>query len=212
MSKLIDLTGQRFGRLTVIERAGAKPTRWLCECACGRKIEINAYSLNSGRTTSCGCFARECRSERKKTHGKAYTRLYNVWRCMKQRCLNPNHISYRNYGGRGITVCDEWLHDFQAFYDWAMANGYDSDAPKGQCTIDRVNVNGNYCMENCRWATRKEQNNNTRANRKIAFAGRTMTMAEWREELQISKGTVDARRALGWTPEEALGLIPRKKR
>lgn len=206
MAKLIDLTGQRFGRLTVIERAGAKPTRWLCECECGRKIEINAYSLNSGRTTSCGCFARECSAERKKTHGNAYTRLYNIWCCMKQRCLNPNHISYCNYGGRGITVCAEWLHRFQSFYDWAMANGYRDDL-----SIDRIDNDKGYSPDNCRWATIKEQHNNTRANRKIFFAGRTMTMAEWREELQISKGTVDARRALGWTPEEALGLVPRKK-
>lgn len=109
-----------------------------------------------------------------KKHGMFGTRIYKIWDGMKYRCTNPNSDAYHNYGGRGITVCDEWIHDFMAFYNWSMSHGYSDDL-----TLDRINVNGNYCPENCRWADDITQHNNTRTNRYIEYNGETHTMAEW---------------------------------
>lgn len=173
-----ELTGQRFGRLTVVKRAENSKnggTRWLCQCDCGNMVCVHACSLKQGDTKSCGCLKSDCGSEMiqhliKKNlsfkHGdsKAHnmSRLYYVWLAMKDRCRNPNNKNYKNYGGRGITVCDEWCGDYVAFRDWAMANGYEPDAPYGQCTIDRIDVNGNYEPSNCRWVSMAVQSKNKR--------------------------------------------------
>ena len=173
VGKLIDLTGQKYGRLTVIERAG--PTvhgghaKWVCQCECGAVITAAGNHLRTGNTTSCGCVQAEHASRMgaaRRTHGKSRTRLHKVWCGMVGRCYDPSKLYYKHYGGRGITVCDEWRHDFQAFYDWAMANGYDPDAPRGECTIDRIDVNGNYEPSNCRWTTMKVQTANRRVSSK----------------------------------------------
>lgn len=158
--KLIDLTGQKFGRLTALRRGETinKRTRWVCSCECGKEITVEANNLKTGHTISCGCVQRERTSEANKTHGMRSTRLYRVWNDMKNRCYRQSYHAFNHYGGRGIKVCDEWLNDFQAFYNWAIANGYQVDL-----TIDRINSNGNYCPENCRWATMAEQNENKRA-------------------------------------------------
>ena len=160
MPPLRDLQGQRFGRLTVVYRLPTvnKRTMWLCECDCGNEVSVDAQNLHTGHTQRCGCLHREMLSEASTTHGKKDTRLYRIWNHMKTRCYRKSYHAFRHYGGRGIRVCDEWLHDFQAFYDWAMSHGYTDDL-----SIDRIDTNGNYSPDNCRWVTMAEQNKNKRA-------------------------------------------------
>lgn len=161
MSKIKDLTGQRFGRLVVLERVGSDKNGkacWLCRCDCKKIVVCRGSSLLIGETASCGCLAREAH----KTHGYAKTRLYRIWSGMKDRCYNSSREHYDCYGGRGITACDEWLHDFAAFRDWALSHGYTDSL-----TIDRINNDGNYCPDNCRWITMKEQAQNRRPKRTL---------------------------------------------
>ncbi len=194
MAKLIDITGQRFGRLVVVRRGDTSSdgkAMWVCLCDCGEVTEVRSYQLRSGITKSCGCLFRETSSvtarqtnnkygldsnrnvsANKSKHGDikpyaSYSRLYHVWTSMKQRCNNPHAPNYAAYGGRGIRICDEWMHDFKAFESWAFAHGYDQDAPKGQCTLDRIDVDGNYSPSNCRWADPKTQRHNRRDSRRL---------------------------------------------
>jgi hypothetical protein len=174
-SRGVDLTGARFGRLVVIERAADKGNaKWRCRCDCGSECIAYANPLISGRKNSCGCLERENRLnlwERKNnglygTYGERSRRynerLYNIWNGMKTRCYNSKSRSYKNYGARGISVCEEWKHNFPAFQKWAVENGYDENAPFGECTIDRIDVNGNYEPSNCRWVSMEIQRTNKR--------------------------------------------------
>lgn len=201
MGKFIDLTGQRFGRLTVLERmenGENRSARWLCRCDCGNQKIVVGSALRAGKTVSCGCFKRELIATHRTTHGQSNTRLHWIWCGMVKRCTNPNAHAYDHYGCRGITVCDEW-RKFEPFRDWALSHGYTDSL-----SIDRIDVDGNYCPENCRWATRKEQNNNQRTNRFLTAFGKTQTVQQWADELNINAQTLYNRLNRGWSVEDAL--------
>lgn len=215
MPKFIDLTGQRFNRWIALSYEG--DARWLCKCDCGTVKKVHRSHLKDGESKSCGCLSKEKASInaslRNKTHGLYIEneRLYNIWHSMKQRCYYNKNTSYSNYGGRGIKVCDEWKNDFKSFYDWAMDNGYQENAKRGQCTIDRIDVNGNYEPSNCRWATIKEQSRNKRTNHFITCNGQTKTMVEWSELTGLSHTTIYDRLKAGLSEEEAILREKRKK-
>ena len=183
--KMTDLTGKKFNRLTVIGFEGRDwqgKARWRCRCDCGNETVVEGYNLTSGHVKSCGCLNIESIISRSKTHGHSRTgeSIYSVWKEMKARCDNPNNHAYKNYGGRGISVCDEWEASFQSFYDWSMSNGYDIGL-----TIDRTDNDGGYSPDNCRWATRLEQANNRRICRKIVFNNEQHTISEWSRILGV---------------------------
>lgn len=197
MSEFIDLTGQKFGRLTVIQRVPNKKDKimWLCKCICGTEIVCAGNHLKSGDSRSCGCYRREKRT----THSMTNSRLYSIWENMKTRCNNPQSKRYKDYGERGIHVCDLWANDFVAFHEWAISNGYSDDL-----TIDRINVNGDYTPENCRWITLAEQNINKRNNVFLTYNGITQTLSWWANELNVYKSTIGRRHKKGWSDEECL--------
>lgn len=224
MSKLVDIAGSRYGRLTVIKRVenyvspkGCKKARWLCLCDCGKQHIATQNQLNRGIVKSCGCLKEEIARKQQQTLIKSGTahprfkhggtvehkqeRLYRVWANIRKRCTNPNDKNYKHYGGRGISCCPEW-DEYASFRDWAMASGYDPDAPKGQCTIDRIDVNGNYCPENCRWASQKDQMNNVRTNRKVLYEGRYYTAKQLAQKLGLPYQTVISRINRGLYEEE----------
>ena len=202
MTKIIDMTGERCGRLEVIGYAGSrkKSAYWTCKCDCGNTCEVSGQLLRAGKTTSCGCFAKEIHAKQHRTqNGLSNTPLYRVWHGMRTRCNTPSDTNYKYYGAKGVKVCDEWNSSFQAFYNWAMNSGY----TKG-LSIDRIDCLGDYSPKNCRWITQREQMNNVTTNHKIAYNGEVKTLAEWASEVGIARDTFKARIARGWTPAEAI--------
>lgn len=197
-----DLTGQRFGRLTVLYRVqnrGAS-TMWKCRCDCGNERNISANSLHNGTSASCGCMRRELAAEKHTKHNHCHSRLYTIYNNMKARCYRVTNHKYPRYGGRGIKLCDEWLNDFGKFFDWAMANGYQENL-----TIDRIDNDGDYEPSNCRWVTNVEQSNNRSSNHLIEFQGQTRNITEWSKITGLSYSAISSRiNKLEWSPEKAL--------
>lgn len=202
---VVDLTGKRFGKLVVLNKADKNSRgeiRWLCQCDCGKTSLVTTSNLNSGNSQSCGC----SRGNRK--HGGAVDghveRLYRVWLDMKNRCSNQNSPSYEYYGGRGISVCKEWSESYSSFRDWALANGYKSDARFGECTIDRIDNDIGYCPTNCRWVDLRKQGKNKRNNRLLHIDGEDITVSQAAEKYGIEYDTLWARLKRGWSEEDAV--------
>ena len=204
MSNFIDLTGEKFGKLTVMGKLDANEHgqyKWLCECECGNRAIVFGYHLRNHHTSSCGCLVRETSrkmGQANRKHGHEGSRLYNIWRGMKSRCHNPNNKDYKSYGDRGIKVYPDW-YDFHIFLEWAIDSGYSDNK-----SIDRLDVNGDYCPENCRWATTNEQSNNKRTSRYLTHEGHTHTVGEWAKLLNIPYATLYRRLfRYGWNIERA---------
>lgn len=188
----IDLTGQQFGRLTVVRRAPENningSAMWVCRCECGNTKTVCGSVLRGGKTISCGCYNRD----KQISHGGSHTRLYQIWINMRRRCTGEKEKDYPRYGGRGITICPEWLESFEAFQDWAMDNGYRDDL-----TLERNDNSGPYCPDNCRWATYEDQANNRRGNVIVTVEDETHTLAEWERIIGLRYGSLRDMKARG---------------
>ena len=203
--QLKDLTGMTFGNLVVLQRAidhrtpsGQNITSWLCKCKCGKNIVVSSQNLRTGHTKSCGCLFRQHNLKHGDCANGKISRLYNIWAGMKARCYSENNPRFKYYGQRGISMCDEWL-DFEKFKLWSLSNGYNDGL-----TIDRINNDGNYTPENCRWTTQKNQSNNSRKNVILVFNNETHTISEWSDITGISYKALWYRLNSGWEIERAL--------
>lgn len=207
MSKLIDLTGKKFGKLTVLKRAENNKHRqpqWLCKCDCGNETVVVGQKLRTGHTKSCGCIVYE--QKPRLTHGMTSTPLFTRWIGMKSRCNNPKNKKYNRYGGRGIKVCDEWENDFMAFYNWAISNGFEESL-----SIDRIDNNKGYSPDNCRWATPRQQANNTRRNIIVERDGEKVTLSDLCRNLGLNYRLVLSRIESGMTVEMAISKDFKKR-
>ena len=193
MPKGLDLIGGKFGKLTVVSMVKTRNGRsWICKCDCGKTKEkpVSGYELKSGIRTTCGCGNTSMLN--RLTHGKSNSRLYRIWNHMKQRCSNRKNKYYHNYGGRGITVCSEWVN-FEVFQAWAISNGYGDNL-----TIERVDNNGNYCPDNCTWIQKSAQSSNTRRCVTLTYNGKTQNISSWAKELGLPYTLLQARKKRGW--------------
>lgn len=195
VKKVNDLIGKKFNKLTVIDRGLANSKRrevmWVCQCECGKTTQVSTDDLKNGHNKSCGCLR----------HELSRTRIYDIWQGMNRRCYDKNTREYKRYGGRGIAICDEWKNDFISFYNWAMENGYQENL-----TIDRIDNNGDYKPDNCRWITNAEQCLNRRTNRYVTYNEETKTISQWAKEKNLKFCTLSHRLDSGWSVEKALNL------
>lgn len=207
MSLYEDLTGRRFNKLVVLERVengkGDK-SRWKCLCDCGNVTIVSGTNLKSDSVKSCGCL----RHAKRNTHHLSNTRLYGIWNSMKNRCYRKNHHAYKHYGERGITVCEEWKDNFEAFYNWAINNGYSENL-----TIDRIDNDKGYCPENCKWSTREEQVNNRHSCILITYNGETKNLMQWCKTLNLPYKLIHQRMYLkNISFEEAISIPIKSKK
>jgi hypothetical protein len=203
----LKLTGKQFGRLTAQKYIFTKKKQryWLCACICGQEKTVKGSDLTSGTVKSCGCLYQDL------MHHFSHTRFYTIWHSIKNRVLNKNSKDFKQYAGRGIEISEKWLK-FEGFKD-DMYESYQKHCEEfgeKNTSIDRINNNGNYCKENCRWATRQMQANNRRTNHLISHQGVTLTISEWSRKINVSKRSLKSRINLGWSAEEALNT-PIKK-
>lgn len=193
-----DLTDRTFGRLTVLEKSGYGQggSLWVCKCSCGKTKIISTSDLIHGHDKSCGCLRHQ------KPHNylgrDKNKRLYHIWKNMRQRCNNRDNAAYKYYGDKGVSICKEWS-DYKAFESWALDNGYADDK-----SIDRIDSNGDYSPDNCRWATALVQSNNRSINRTITLNGETHTISEWARIKNMNYGTLISRLRRGWDAERSL--------
>ena len=195
----IDLTGNKYGRLTVLRESGRtiyRSVTWECLCDCGNRVSITSHHLTSGHTQSCGCYQKDRAAEGQRTHGLCDTPTYHSWRGMKERCLNPQNKAYRWYGGNGVKICDRWLDFGEFLQDMGKR-------PKGM-TIERIDTTGNYSPENCTWVPAKKQTQNTRSNVMVTHNGQTLCIAELARREKVPYGRLQSRLKKGWDVERAL--------
>jgi len=193
---MLNLKNLRFGKLTVIKRAGTASNRhvlWLCICDCGNTTIVQSSKLKMGLSTSCGCN----RVKHGHSKNKQSSKIYKAWSLMIQRCTNKKHRHYSNYGGRGIVVCDRWKKFVNFLADMGLP-------PTSRHTIDRIDNNGHYCPENCKWSTMLEQSRNKRNNRWITFNNKKQTVSEWSRETGLSIQTILYRLKAGWSIKRSL--------
>jgi len=201
--------GAKFGRWTVVEYVEHDKNYkaiYLCVCQCGEIKKVCENNLKSGKSRSCGCLKRECSKKLMTTHDLSGHPIFSIWMGIKKRCTTPTAQNYKYYGGRGISFCKEWI-DFMNFYNWAICSGWEEGL-----SIDRIDNDGNYCPENCRWVTHIEQCNNTRKNLMLTASSKTQTLSQWARELSCSVQTLHSRIRSGWDVEKALTTPIRKCR
>lgn len=201
-AKIKDILCQKYGRLTVLEEIIkiGKGRRFRVVCDCGNTKDVELTHLRMGFIVSCGCFNKEQTSKAKGTHRMSGNKLYSIWANMIQRCINPNTINYKGYGGRGITICNEWKNSFENFLNWAQKNNYNHNLE-----IDRINNDGNYCPENCRFVTRTQNARNRTVTHYIVYKGEKKSLAEWSEQLGIRQSILlDRLNKLKWSINKAI--------
>ena len=201
--KVIDYSGERFGRLYAIKRfVRGQRAFYECDCDCGNVVDVRGDSLTSGKTRSCGCLSVDTAISTHTTHGDSNSRLYTIYGHMKSRCYDEGNDRYHRYGARGIKICEEWLSDYKKFKDWSIKNGYSKEL-----TIDRIDNDGDYSPSNCRWTDRVTQSNNTSRNHFVTHQGRTLTIAEWSRVLGVGYDFVSKRIRKGKSIKEVVADI-----
>lgn len=208
----IILPGEKYNYLTTVKEIKDEKgrTMWECKCDCGNTTTVSVTSLKTGKTKSCGCFRKKAannRAKKAKTYGYTHHRLYACYYRIRRRCERKSDPSYNRYGGRGIKMCDEWKNDIMAFITWGIENGY-----KEGLSIDRIDNDGDYSPDNCRWADAMQQSNNRSTNKLVTYKGETHTVAEWSRIVGIRQLTLNARLVSGWTVEDALTVSTEERR